>query len=87
MNTSNSVPVCPLPCSILDAASQSACVSVCKGERRLGKGEGEVNKITMLQMYNARVSEHKHAWFKEYMRALELPTKCKYCAHSIHGSL
>ena len=38
MNTSNSFPVCPLPCNILDAASQSACVSVCKGEGEGGEG-------------------------------------------------
>lgn len=42
MNTSNPSSVSPLPCSILDAVSQSATVSVCReGEREQKNEEGE----------------------------------------------
>lgn len=39
MNTSNSFPVSPLPCSILDAVSQSANVSVCREGKKEGEGK------------------------------------------------
>ena len=44
MNTSNPSSVSPLPCSILDAVSQSAIVSVCMEGEEEGRSRGRMRR-------------------------------------------